>query len=809
MEQLLVGIQAQDNATPVLEKFKKSITDVTKQFDDVTKGADKFGSSMLEQAKKLPVISDSCSLLSKSLELIKSPFLQIPVLAGAAVTSLIAFSNSNMKTVTELKRMSETTGISVNALAALKKVGAQTETSFESIVGAVTKLEKNMGESGKSFKKLGVEGREPIEVLGSLADRFKATTDPVERARLGFLAFGKSWSDMAPMLAQGGEAIRKAQESTTISEAMVARYEKMHRDQLAISGAAGAWKSALGDLASGPLAMITGMLADMAKKSAEVAKNIRAAINKEADAEFAEKWFAGSNEVAQAKLKGTSASVAKRSGNGGLDIQAHAAASTSDVRNQWAIENFKKLSLDEQESIVNGYANKGTHQLLNDLTETTIAQMKASVEKLKREKDKILGQADKEGETKERRNAELRLFEMLSKAKDKLAIDQTKEELERNKLAEQQDYQNKVEEAKKAFNAIKGASVQDKQNLNALLETLEQDHNQKLLDIQAKYEEEQSKKDIKQLEARIKTKADEIRQAETQAKKYNDILKLQEEDYIANLEDGKEKELAILRDKYLDDLKLYTDNEKAKAIIESRYNAQKAALDKKFLDKEKKEYRDQFKGLGDIVERSLSSSYGNFIKEVTRGNQSLGTSFKHLGKSIKDNIGNALVESISDWLAKKAAMYATDFAMFLANVVKTKAVTQAAQTESIVQAETTGSAIAAANAPAAGLASIASWGGAAVAGGAALIATMALASSYHATGTEYAYGGLTMVGERGPELVNLPRGSQVINNDKTNALVGGGDTHYNITLNNTGVTPKQVVRELKMYDRENKRTRRV
>lgn len=48
-----------------------------------------------------------------------------------------------------------------------------------------------------------------------------------------------------------------------------------------------------------------------------------------------------------------------------------------------------------------------------------------------------------------------------------------------------------------------------------------------------------------------------------------------------------------------------------------------------------------------------------------------------------------------------------------------------------------------------------------------------------ATGTPYAPGGLAMVGERGPELVNLPRGSQVLNANQTRGAMGGGS---NITF---------------------------
>jgi hypothetical protein len=48
-----------------------------------------------------------------------------------------------------------------------------------------------------------------------------------------------------------------------------------------------------------------------------------------------------------------------------------------------------------------------------------------------------------------------------------------------------------------------------------------------------------------------------------------------------------------------------------------------------------------------------------------------------------------------------------------------------------------------------------------------------------ANGTNFAPGGLAMVGERGPELVNLPRGSQVIPNE----ALGGGITIESVTVN--------------------------
>jgi len=52
----------------------------------------------------------------------------------------------------------------------------------------------------------------------------------------------------------------------------------------------------------------------------------------------------------------------------------------------------------------------------------------------------------------------------------------------------------------------------------------------------------------------------------------------------------------------------------------------------------------------------------------------------------------------------------------------------------------------------------------------------------YALGTNFAPGGLTMVGENGPELVNLPTGSKVTPTKQTQQMIGqGGGTHLTIT----------------------------
>ncbi|MFH5182938.1 hypothetical protein ACHHV8_10070 [Paenibacillus sp. TAB 01] len=52
----------------------------------------------------------------------------------------------------------------------------------------------------------------------------------------------------------------------------------------------------------------------------------------------------------------------------------------------------------------------------------------------------------------------------------------------------------------------------------------------------------------------------------------------------------------------------------------------------------------------------------------------------------------------------------------------------------------------------------------------------------HALGTNYAPGGPSLVGEQGPEIVNLPRGSQVLNASKTAGALGGKSVTVNISV---------------------------
>ena len=61
-----------------------------------------------------------------------------------------------------------------------------------------------------------------------------------------------------------------------------------------------------------------------------------------------------------------------------------------------------------------------------------------------------------------------------------------------------------------------------------------------------------------------------------------------------------------------------------------------------------------------------------------------------------------------------------------------------------------------------------------------------------AGGTRFAPGGMSLVGERGPELVNLPRGSQVYNNSQTKNMTTNNSPVINFNITGGGDIAKQI-----------------
>ncbi len=177
----------------------------------------------------------------------------------------------------------------------------------------------------------------------------------------------------------------------------------------------------------------------------------------------------------------------------------------------------------------------------------------------------------------------------------------------------------------------------------------------------------------------------------------------------------------------------------------------------------------------------FTAGVSGMFKSMVRGTLDAKEAFKALGFSMVD----ILIDQAAQWVVNAA-------------LSKTLSVAQVAVSKA------TAGAVAAAWAPAAAAAATATLGGAAASGSAGLIEIHALSRSLSgvpelAEGGDIIGGGRVMVGERGPELLDLPRGARVTPLDKA----GRGDIHINIEMNgNIQASPeaaKEFARDIAVY----------
>lgn len=183
--------------------------------------------------------------------------------------------------------------------------------------------------------------------------------------------------------------------------------------------------------------------------------------------------------------------------------------------------------------------------------------------------------------------------------------------------------------------------------------------------------------------------------------------------------------------------------------------------------------------LAGTLRDQFSSGVSSMLSQAIRGTINWKEAFTELGLSMVDS------------LIKFGVQLAVNKALSSSMLAATTAESVAA-----------GSAMAAAYAPAALAASLASFGANATAASAGITATggvlkttmMALKGiSGLAEGGTTTTSGTVLVGERGPEFLNLPRGASVVPLDKA---TGSGDTYINIELNNVSMNSQESVRDL-------------
>jgi hypothetical protein len=142
-------------------------------------------------------------------------------IAGGALAAGSALTAFAIKGVGDFVHLADETrslelrmGGTAEQASRLIEAGDALGVSSETLTGAFFKLSKTIAGGGKDFEKYGIDvaktaagGNDLHGTLLNVIDAFNRTSDPVERDRIAFTAFGKSGSDLIPILAQGREGL--------------------------------------------------------------------------------------------------------------------------------------------------------------------------------------------------------------------------------------------------------------------------------------------------------------------------------------------------------------------------------------------------------------------------------------------------------------------------------------------------------------------------------------------------------------------------------------------------------------------------
>lgn len=164
----------------------------------------------------------------KETKSIKESFLEMgkaATIAGVAITAAMTkMIMSFAQTGSELHDLSLKTGVSVEALAGLKYAAEQNGASLGTVEMAIKRTAMVMadaadetGEAVKTFKKLGLslkdlQGLNPEQQFLKIAGAIAEVPNPMNRAALAVQMFGRSGTDMLPMLSMGAAGLKKLTE---------------------------------------------------------------------------------------------------------------------------------------------------------------------------------------------------------------------------------------------------------------------------------------------------------------------------------------------------------------------------------------------------------------------------------------------------------------------------------------------------------------------------------------------------------------------------------------------------------------------
>ncbi len=142
---------------------------------------------------------------------------------GLGIVELVQFGKEVIHTAAMLEDLSQKTGMSGQALSALKPIAEMSGSSIEDFANGLTRALRNLADTGaagdkarKTLSDLGISAQqmsqftaEPEKFVAAIADKLAAIDNPAKRASVAFDVMGRSGANLIPTLLRLAESARE------------------------------------------------------------------------------------------------------------------------------------------------------------------------------------------------------------------------------------------------------------------------------------------------------------------------------------------------------------------------------------------------------------------------------------------------------------------------------------------------------------------------------------------------------------------------------------------------------------------------
>lgn len=204
---------------------KKGVDKATRDLEGVKTAADRIDKAV---ASSFGNLAKSAAAMAAGMVTAEVAMRAVGAVTETVVSAVKGVANAFVDTVRQTVQLGDTlfglsqkTGISVEALSALRFAASQTNTSLETITNAVFKMQTTLGRGGeataKAVSQLGLSLRElrsadPAAAFTRIIDALGQIPNATQRAALGAQIFGRQFKDIAQLSQENlGDLVAQAQ----------------------------------------------------------------------------------------------------------------------------------------------------------------------------------------------------------------------------------------------------------------------------------------------------------------------------------------------------------------------------------------------------------------------------------------------------------------------------------------------------------------------------------------------------------------------------------------------------------------------